>query len=126
MNKPTHVAPQFLVVGFGRSFIARSTMRKKPIAVQEILWGISAADDRDYNKEFGNCPRGHRRRGERPARILTYAHRAGRSKPAVERRAFEGTSGKHVCAYTAGKRTCAADRRFTQPGHYFLECLGKR
>ena len=49
MNKPTHVAPRFLVVGFGRSFIARSTMRKKPIAVQEILWGISAAGDRGYN-----------------------------------------------------------------------------
>jgi len=24
-------------------------MRKKPIAVQEILWGISAAGDRGYN-----------------------------------------------------------------------------
>ena len=35
------------------------------------------------------------------------------------------TSGQHVCAYAGGKCACAADRRFTQPGHYFLECLGK-
>src|SRR5437773_1054892 len=48
MNNPTHVAPQFLVVGFGRSFIG-VTMRKSAIAVQEISSGIAAAGDRGYN-----------------------------------------------------------------------------
>jgi len=62
MNKPTQVAAQFLVVGF--PFIARSTMRKKPIGVQEISSGIAAAGDRGDNgkahREFavddGNDP----------------------------------------------------------------------
>ena len=48
MNNPTQVAPQFLVVGFGRSFIG-VTMRKSAIAVQEISSGIAAAGDRGYN-----------------------------------------------------------------------------
>jgi hypothetical protein len=42
MNKPTHVAPRLLVVGFGRSFIG-VTMRKSAIAVQEISSGMPAA-----------------------------------------------------------------------------------
>ena len=36
-----------LVVGFVRSFIARSTMRKSAIAVQEF----TAAGDRGYNEQ---------------------------------------------------------------------------
>ena len=48
MNKPTHVAPRFLVVGFGRSFIG-VTMLKSAIGVQEISSGIAAAGDRGYN-----------------------------------------------------------------------------
>ena len=84
MKRPTHVVPRLLVVGFGRSFIG-VTMRKSVIAVQEISCEIAAAGDRGYNKEFGECPRVHRRRGERPARILICAHRAGRSKPAGDR-----------------------------------------
>jgi len=45
-------------------------MLKSAIAVQEISSGIAAAGDRGYKKESGECPRVHRRRGERPARIL--------------------------------------------------------
>src|SRR5204863_9896743 len=99
--------------------------------------GISAADDRGYNGRLGSIAptcafpanlrdslRVRRGRGERPARILTHAYRAGRSDPAGDRRAVEGTSRQHVCGYAAGERACAADRRFTQPGHYLLECLG--
>jgi hypothetical protein len=48
MNKPTHVAARFVVVGF--PFTARSTMRKKPTDVQDFS-GESAADDR-YFAEF--------------------------------------------------------------------------
>ena len=48
MKRPSHVAPRFLVVRF--PFIARSTMRKKPMGVQEISSRISAGDDRGYNE----------------------------------------------------------------------------
>ena len=50
MKRPTQVAAQFLVVGFGRSFIARRQCGRNAIAVQEISSGISAADDRGYNE----------------------------------------------------------------------------
>ena len=94
-KKPTHVAPQFLVVGSAcRSSAA--TMRKDPVAVQEISSGICAADDRG-SKSLGT-PLVYRRRGARSARILTRAHRSRRLKPAGDRRAVEGASGEHVCA----------------------------
>jgi len=44
-------------------------MRKKPVAVQEISSGISAAGDHGY-KELTRNSLVHRRRGARSARIL--------------------------------------------------------
>src|SRR6266550_1193611 len=128
MNNPTQVAPQFLVVGFGRSFIG-VTMRKSAIAVQEISSGIAAAGDRGYNGlEFPRSAtaatkertaRVRRGRRERSARNTNLMHIEldDLSRPQIAELLKE--HGEHVCA-------CAADRRFTQPGHYFLECLGKR
>jgi hypothetical protein len=48
MNKPTHVAPRFLVVEF--SLVMRPTMPKEPMGVQDFS-GESAPGDR-YFAEF--------------------------------------------------------------------------
>src|SRR5438067_12482350 len=101
-------------------------MRKSVSTVQEISNGFSAAEDRGYNKLQIRIREFTVDEANDLQEILTDAHRAGRLKPAGDRRAVEGTSCQHVCAFAARKCACAADRRFTQPGHYLLECVGKR